>query len=292
MKRIHSFSLMILLIPVSLAAQTTKRENPVLVTCQWLDEHRSDPDCVILHISAILRNYENGHIEGSRFLWPGSIIVSNEKESTVPAGINQIKKVLEGLGINNKSKIILCGSSGNLVVVARVFVTLSQFGLGSKISILNGGFEEWEASGRKVSLEKPEFKKGRLVPVTQDNLVDADWMVRNLTNKAYCIIDARTKASYENEAGTPRMGHIPGAKNLPAPGLYDIKALHFISEEKIVESFNQINIPKGSRPVFYCNTGNSASIDFVAAVIAGYEPLLYDGSMEDWSSRLELPIEK
>jgi len=273
-------------------AQIDEVNKPVLVTSQWLEENISEPGLVILHISVIIRNYENGHIPGSRFLWPGWLSVSNETESTVPAGIKQIKKVLEGLGISNKSHIVLCGSGVNLVVVSRVFVTLSHFGLAGRISILQGGFEEWKASGRKVSSEKPEFKKGKLVLIKQDNIVDVGWMVRNLKNKTCYIIDARSTASYDGTSGTPRQGHIPGAMNLPASSLYDAKTRHFVSEEKIKELFNKLDIPQNARPVFYCGTGNSACINYVAAIIAGHKPILYDGSMEEWSSRLDLPMVK
>ncbi len=37
---------------------------------------------------------------------------------------------------------------------------------------------------------------------------------------------------------------------------------------------------------------NTANIYWqAAAVIAGYKPILYGGSMEEWSSRLELPMQ-
>jgi thiosulfate/3-mercaptopyruvate sulfurtransferase len=220
------------------------------------------------------------------------LTVSNEKESTVPADMRQIRKVLEGLGISNQSHMVLCGSDGNLVAVSRVFVTLSHLGLEGRVSILQGGFEEWINSGRKVSSELPEFRKGNLVLSKQERFVNSDWMVRNLAAKEYFIIDARAKASYDGTPGALRQGHIPGAVNFPATSLYDSKTWHFVSEEKIKELFNSQNIPQGSRPVFYCNTGNTACVNYVAAIIAGYDPLLYDGSMEEWSSRYDLPIER
>jgi thiosulfate/3-mercaptopyruvate sulfurtransferase len=277
---------------VLLQAQSVNLKAPLFVSAQWLDDNISSPEVVVLHISTVRNDYNIGHIPGARYLWPGLIVLSSENESTYPADPEKIKKVLEDLGISNESHVVLCGLYGNLVQVCRVFVTLDNLGLESRLSILEGGFDEWKASGRLVSMDLPAVRKGNLRMSLKNNFVSGDWVARNLGNNSFILVDARSKAYYEGTTGTPRPGHIPGAKNLPSTDLYDSKSYHFASSDSLAVLFKSLQIPVGARPVFYCNTGNSASVDFVAALIAGYNPLLFDGSMEEWGSRMELQVVK
>lgn len=277
--------------PSFAATELKDRVDPV-VTAEWVKQNSSESGVIILHVTSARRDYENGHIPGARFLWAGSITVSTEEQSTLPAPVEDVTKKLRALGVNNDSHVILCGIYGNLLQVCRVFVNLEHYGLRGRVSILNGGFEAWQNAGYESSVEVPVPARGRFKPVLYENLTDGEFVKANLKNTAYVITDARPKPQYDGTTGTPRAGHIPGAINLPQTDMYDARSFMFVSNETIKSSFEKLGIPVGSRPLLYCHTGNSASVDYIAAIIAGYEPLIYDGSMEEWASRFDWPMEK
>lgn len=59
-----------------------------------------------------------------------------------------------------------------------------------------------------------------------------------------------------------------------------------------LEKRRTLEVHPGARPVFYCNIGNLACVNFVAALVARFIPIIYDGSMEEWGSRFDLPVEE
>lgn len=279
----------LILATISFAAAA---QVPVVVTARWLKENTGKSDLVVLHVSTIFRDYQNGHIPGARFMWPGWLSESTPDETTVPASLEQIKSKLEELGISGNSHVVLCGIYGNIIQVCRVFVMLEHIGMAGRISLLDGGMEDWQESGGEITSESSSYEKGQFNPAVKRNLVDAYWMAENLKKRDFCYIDTRAKSYYEGSTGSPRKGHIPGAVSLPSTDLFDGKTFKFHSPEKLKEMFVSLKIDEGVRPVFYCFSGNLASAGYVAARIAGLDPVLYDGSMEDWGSRFDLQVEK
>jgi len=270
-------------------AATPSRE-PWLVTTAWLQEHLGDPDLVVLQIAATRREYRLGHVPGARFLWAQSYAPSTPDGSYDLPTFEQAAALAAELGLRTDSRIVIVYSGLQVQQTARALLTLEQYGLGRRASILNGGFDVWKAEGRPVSTETPQFAAGTARPTTGGRFVtDAAYVQGRLNQPATTIVDAREARFYRGEGGgQPRPGHIPGAVNVPFVSLLDGSRIK--DEAALREVFTAAGVKPGTEVVSYCHIGQQASLVWLAARILGHDARLYDGSFEDWSGRDDLPV--
>ena len=277
---------------IPLSASAGDKENPMVVSTAGVAEHLNDPAMVVLHVASLRRDYNAGHIPGARYLWVGSMAQGTPDMSFEVLPVPRLKEALEAVGVSNSSRIILCGVGGNVSAAARVFLTLEYIGLGDRASILDGGFDTWKAEGKPVSIDVPKYLPGSLTPHVHDEVfVDADWVNGHLHAPSVAILDARAPQYYNGtNAGQPRPGHIPGAKNLFSSTLVD-STNKLLPESKLRELFDKTGVKPGDEVAAYCNVGLSASLVFFAARYLGFKVHLYDGSFDEWSGRMDLPVE-
>ncbi len=207
--------------------------------------------------------------------------------------VAQLDTMLEGLGISNDSRIILCGMGNNVSPTARMFVTLDYLGMGDRTSILDGGLDAWKGEGRPVTKEVPTFKRGSFSPhLNTHAIVDAEYVKGNLHKSSAIIVDARAPQFFNGKdtGGFPRGGHIPGATNIFSSTLVD-STNKMLPRVRLQEKFDSAGVKKGNDVIAYCHVGGSACLVYVAARSLGYNVHLYDGSFEDWSGREDLPLE-
>jgi len=287
MKKFLSFCLLIFTFFLSSAQQ------PVIVSPQWLNDNLKDPDLVILYTGFVIKaDYDREHIEGSRFLWPDWLAFDKPEGSMYAPDATTATKVLQELGINKSSKIVICHKGSDVSIASRMFMTLEHFGLKGKVSFLNGGLEAWKKAGYAVTNKPAVFKKGNYIAAVTGALVDKDYVLNALNTKSSEVVDARAKRWYDGDpTGNPRDGHISGALNIPYPDMVD--STNSIKPVSVLEkNFTTVVPDKNKEVVVYCFIGQTACVDYLVGRSLGYKMKVYDGSMQEWSRDEKLPMEK
>jgi len=273
--------------PVSAAA-------PVLVSTSWLADHLRDEKVVVLHVGSE-NTFAAAHIPGARPMPPASFAVARNGLSTEMPDSAAFVQLLQAAGVANDSRIIIYSPAHPPTLAARLYVTLDRFGLGTQISLLDGGMRAWAAENRAVSREVTAVRPATLtLRMRTDLLVDHAFVDSILSQPAAAILDARDARFFtgeqQNTQRAARAGRVPGAHNVVYSSLVG-ESGRMLSRDSLAALFTAAGITAGKQVVTYCHVGQQASLAFVAARILGHEVRFYDGSYEDWSKRAELRVE-
>ncbi|HLF45555.1 MAG TPA: rhodanese-like domain-containing protein [Chitinophagaceae bacterium] len=285
--------IILFLLSFYIAAQSISAQQPVIVSPQWLKENINDTALVVLYTGFVIKaDYDREHIEGSRFLWPEWLAYNTPEANMVSADTKTATKVLQDLGINKNSKIVIYHRGGDVTIASRMFLSLEHYGLKGQVSFLNGGIEAWKKSGYPVTNTASVFKKGNFVASDNKLLVDKNYVLNALNTNSSELVDARLKRWYDGDpTGNPRDGHISGAKNVPYPDMID-STNTFKNAEVLSKNFTSVVPEKNKEVIVYCFIGQTASVDYLVGRSLGYKMKLYDGSMQEWSRDEKLPMEK
>jgi thiosulfate/3-mercaptopyruvate sulfurtransferase len=267
---------------------------PQLVSADWLADHLGDSGLVLIHIGE-RPEYDEGHIRDARRLDRETILMTSARglHNELPP-VAHLDSVFEGLGVSNESHIVLYHGDNALSMATRTFFTLDYIGLGDRTSLLNGGLAAWVEADRPLATEPPEIVPGSITPNVQPNIVAfLDWLGEHLTNPALAIFDARGPTSYSGErAGSyARPGHIAGTANLPYSSLLLEGTSTFADADSLKQILVAAGVTAGDSVVAYCGTGMAGSALYFVSRYLGYTSKLYDASFEEWSARLDLPVE-
>ena len=284
--------LLLSLLGFQLSFSLLAADQPILVSPQWVKEHLNDPRLVILQVNFLRLDYEKEHIPGAQFLWAEWLTPNSPDGNYNVPDTKQATAILQKLGISKNSKVVVCHIKNQVTVTARIFLTLEQLGLQGQVSYLNGGLDAWKKEGYPVTTVEPVVKNGNFKAKPSDVIVDKNYVLQSLRSETVAVVDARMKQYYDgDETGNPRNGHITGALNIPFPDMVD-SLNAFKPIEQLEAIFSPVVPDKKKEVVLYCFIGQTACVDYIAGRLLGYRMRLYDASLQEWSRREELPMEK
>jgi len=280
-----------------LAATLLSASDSLVVTPAWLGAHRNTPGLVILDVSMSRQSYDEGHVPGARWLSAHDVIEAGPPGAELPT-VAKLTAVLGRLGVTAQSRIIYYGDTW---MSPRLFLALDYIGLGDHAALLDGGLDAWRAAGFPVSKETPTWRPTSLTAVAHpDIVVSAEWLFRKLNDATLALVDGRSSGEYtatKFSEQLPRYGHIPGALNLPWEQTYTDGAAALEGRQsplQPVATLRQLVESVGMRPgalmVTYCTVGYRAAHLYFIARYLGLHPLIYDGSMSEWSRKAAFPI--
>jgi thiosulfate/3-mercaptopyruvate sulfurtransferase len=279
----------------SLERAAAQSREQLLVNTDWLRQHLQDADLVLLHVGE-KPAYEAEHIPGARFITMEDVAAPQPADHMsgemleLPAP-EKARARLEALGVRDRSRIIVYYGKDWISPTTRIVFTLDWLGLGSRVSVLDGGMAAWKRAGGAVTATLPAVRPGKLSAAAVKPLtVTKEWVTANRGKPGVALIDARAASFYDGvQSGKIKRGHIPGARSIPFNTVHD-DALLLKSPSELGKIFANAGVKAGDTVVGYCHIGQQATAMLFAARSLGYKVLLYDGSFTEWEKQ-DLPVE-
>ncbi len=275
----------------------------ILATTEWLAEHLDRPGVRIVDArwrpdGSAATVFAAGHIPGAVHIdWRADLVDGDETAEAIRlANPDQVAAVAQRSGIGDGTTIVVYDDTQGLYA-ARVWWTFRAYGA-ENVRVLDGGFPTWEAEGRRVE----RFDPATSVPTgaafaprgpNRMHLTTPD--VRGLLGApGITLLDARAPAEYRGfEGNTRRLGHIPGAVNVPVGTMHEAGSQVLRPGDELRARLHAANVSRGRRMVTYDGSGVAAAkLAFILTLLGHDDVAVYDGGWAEWGNRLDLPVDR
>jgi thiosulfate/3-mercaptopyruvate sulfurtransferase len=271
----------------------------VLVTTDWVAQHRNDAGVRVVEVDVDTAAYDQGHVPGALgWNWTTELCDTLVRDIVPKA---KLEKLLGASGITPDTTIVVYGDNNNWFA-AWAFWQLKVYGH-RDVRIMDGGRKKWLSENRDVETTKPA------IPPTTYTAKDPDLTIRAFlpeVQKAMgrpdvAMVDVRSPAEFTGEILAPpglpetcqRGGHIPGAKSIPWGKACNEDGT-FKSRDELTSLYASQGVTPDKHVIAYCRIGERSSHTwFVLKYLLGYQDVKnYDGSWTEWGNLVGAPVER
>ena len=238
-------------------------------------------------------DFEAARLPGAVFF---DLEASSDQDSPLPHMLpsSQVFAARMGaLGLSETDEIVVYDTVG-VRSAPRVWWMLKVMGA-QNVRVLDGGLPAWIAAGLPVENGPAQARRVAtfLATLDEDAVVALDGMRAALDGETQ-VIDARSAERFRGEAAEPRpglrSGHMPGALNLPFPGVLQADG-RMKSADALEAAFRSAGLDPHRPVITSCGSGVTAAILTLALARLGRPSRLYDGSWAEWGGRGDTPVE-
>ena len=272
-------------------------EQQSLVETQWLEDHLSAPDIVLVDASWYLPTsgrsggdeFTQSHIPGAQFL---DIDLISDDASDLPHMLPSPVKFasfMKHIGIGDGVRVVAYDRDG-IFASARVWWMLRVMGH-RDVSVLNGGLRKWLAEGRAIESGDGATRPGvHFTPRVQSALVADIDDVKKVSDSDGSfggqLVDARPADRFLGRTAEPRAGlrkgHIPNSANVPFSLVINDDGT-MAQGDALANVFLNANVRPNDKVIATCGSGVSAAVLALALAQLGNETVaVYDGSFAEW----------
>ncbi len=277
-----------------------------LASTEWLAVNLGDPAVRVVDARFDMRPTSGGAFEAvsgrdayAEAHIPGAVFVDVAADLADPDEPLHIlspelfEALMGRLGIGKDTTVVVYDDRGG-TWAARVWWALRYYGH-DRVKLLDGGLTRWRAEGRPLEAEDAAPAPARFrATVRPDLRATRDDVLKAISQPDVCIVDALPNPFFRGEArlyASHRAGHVPGARNVPAPSHLDASTQTLLPPEALERLWAKLELGRRKKVITYCGGGVFAAFALFALYLQGHENVaLYDASWLEWGADPSLPV--